>query len=49
MSAPIDDIRSKPDRVLVDIINYVAEYAVTTNISTARFCLLDTLAAASRR
>jgi 2-methylcitrate dehydratase len=45
MSAPISNVRPKPDKVLTDI----ADYATKCNISsseayeTARYCLMDTL------
>jgi len=45
MSAPISNVRPKPDKVLVDIADYVAGYKVTSReaYDTARYCLLDTL------
>ncbi|HEX7271091.1 MAG TPA: bifunctional 2-methylcitrate dehydratase/aconitate hydratase [Casimicrobiaceae bacterium] len=45
MSAPISNVRPKPDRVLVDIADYVASYKIasTEAYETARYCLLDTL------
>jgi len=45
MSAPISNVRPKPDKVLVDIVDYVAKYKITSKeaYSTAHYCLLDTL------
>lgn len=45
MSAPISDSRPSPDQVLVDIVDYVSDYKVTSNLAyeTARHCLIDTL------
>src|ERR1043166_6281631 len=45
MSAPISNVRPEPDKVLVDIADYVAEYAITSKeaYDTARYCLIDTL------
>jgi 2-methylcitrate dehydratase len=45
MSAPISNVRPAPDQVLVDIADYVARYAITSNEAwrTAHYCLLDTL------
>ena len=45
MSAPISNVRPAPDRVLVDIADYVARYAITSDEAyrTAHYCLLDTL------
>jgi 2-methylcitrate dehydratase len=45
MSAPISNVRPKPDKVLVAIADYVSDYAVTSEeaYSTARYCLMDTL------
>ena len=45
MSSPISNIRPKPDRVLVDIADYVTKYKITSKeaMDTARHCLLDTL------
>src|SRR5262245_51213913 len=45
MSAPISNVRPKPDQVLVDIADYVASYKVTSEdaYATAHYCLLDTL------
>src|SRR5690348_11334384 len=44
-SAPISNIRPEPDRVLVDIADYVARYTITSDEAyrTAHYCLLDTL------
>jgi 2-methylcitrate dehydratase len=45
MSAHISNVRPTPDKVLVDIADYVLEYQVTSPLAyeTARYCLLDTL------
>ena len=45
MSAPISNVRPEPDRVLVDIVDYVLNFQVdsTLALDTARNCLIDTL------
>src|SRR5437016_2370416 len=45
VSAPISNVRPEPDRVLVDIADYVAHYRVQSKeaYETARHCLIDTL------
>ncbi|WP_244816780.1 bifunctional 2-methylcitrate dehydratase/aconitate hydratase [Caballeronia sp. Lep1P3] len=45
MSAPISNVRPDPDKVLVDIVDYVLNYDVdsTLALETARNCLIDTL------
>jgi 2-methylcitrate dehydratase len=45
MSALLSNVRPKPDKVLVDIVDYVAKYKITSKeaYSTAHYCLLDTL------
>jgi 2-methylcitrate dehydratase len=45
MSAHISNVRPKPDQVLLDIVDYVARYKVTSKeaYATAHYCLLDTL------
>jgi 2-methylcitrate dehydratase len=45
MSAHISNVRPTPDKVLVDIADYVREYQITSPLAyeTARYCLLDTL------
>jgi 2-methylcitrate dehydratase len=45
MSAHISNVRPKPDKVLVDIVDYVTKYKVTSKLAydTARNCLIDTL------
>jgi 2-methylcitrate dehydratase len=45
MSAPISNVRPEPDKVLVDIVDYVLGYKVdsTLALETARNCLIDTL------
>ena len=45
MSAHISNVRPKPDQVLVDIVDYVVKYKITSKeaYETARYCLMDTL------
>ncbi|MGH8500676.1 MAG: MmgE/PrpD family protein, partial [Burkholderiales bacterium] len=45
MSAPVSNIHPKPDKVLVDIADYVSRYEIKSNeaYDTARICLMDTL------
>ena len=45
MSAPISNVRPRPDKVLTDIADYVTKYRVTSEeaYETARYCLMDTL------
>src|SRR3954449_12835248 len=45
MSAPISNIRPKPDKVLTLIADYTAKYEVKSAeaYDTARYCLMDTL------
>jgi 2-methylcitrate dehydratase len=45
MSAPIPNVRPKPDAVLTQIADYVTGYRVTSKeaYDTARYCLMDTL------
>ncbi|HUF21249.1 MAG TPA: bifunctional 2-methylcitrate dehydratase/aconitate hydratase [Burkholderiales bacterium] len=45
MSAHISNVRPKPDKVLVDIADYVTKYKVSSKeaYETARYCLMDTL------
>lgn len=45
MSHPSSATRSQPDKVLVDIADYVLNYTVqsTSAYDTARYCLMDTL------
>ncbi|NDP41364.1 MAG: bifunctional 2-methylcitrate dehydratase/aconitate hydratase [Aromatoleum sp.] len=45
MSAPISNVRPKPDQVLVDIADYATRYKITSReaYDTARYCLIDTL------
>ena len=45
MSAPISNVRPDPDQVLVDIVDYVLDYEVKSDLAfeTARNCLIDTL------
>ncbi|SAK78360.1 2-methylcitrate dehydratase [Caballeronia glebae] len=45
MSAPISNVRPEPDKVLVEMVDYVLDYEVdsTLALETARNCLIDTL------
>ena len=45
MSAPVSNVRPDPDKVLVDIADYVLDYNITSQeaCNTARLCLMDTL------
>ncbi len=45
MSAHISNVRPEPDKVLLDIVDYVRKYKVTSKeaFQTARYCLMDTL------
>ena len=45
MSAPISNVRSKPEAVLVRIADYATKYTVKSAdaYETARYCLIDTL------
>jgi len=45
MSAPVSNVRPKPDRVLLDIADYVAKHEIRSPdaYDTARLCLMDTL------
>ena len=45
MSAHISNVRPDPDKVLVDIVDYVEKYKVASKeaYETARYCLIDTL------
>jgi 2-methylcitrate dehydratase len=45
MSSHISNVRPDPDKVLVDIVDYVTKYKVTSKeaYDTARYCLIDTL------
>src|SRR6266704_4336962 len=45
MSAPVSNVRPKPDKVLVDIADYVGKYEIESAeaYDTARLCLMDTL------
>ncbi len=45
MSAPVSNVRPKPDKVLTLIADYVGKYKVTSKeaYDTARYCLMDTL------
>jgi 2-methylcitrate dehydratase len=45
MSSHISNVRPPFDQVLVDIVDYVRDYKITSTLAyeTARYCLLDTL------
>jgi len=45
MSSHISNIRPEPDRVLVDIADYVSDFEISSDeaYETARYCLIDTL------
>jgi 2-methylcitrate dehydratase len=45
VSAHISNVRPDPDKVLVDIVDYVEKYKVSSKdaYETARYCLIDTL------
>src|ERR671914_617829 len=45
MSAPVSNVRPKPDKVLTAIADYVSKYEGTSReaYETARYCLMDTL------
>jgi 2-methylcitrate dehydratase len=45
MSAHVSNVRPKPDKVLVDIADYVSQYEIKSAeaYNTARLCLMDTL------
>lgn len=45
MSAHISNVRPQTDQVLVDIVDYVTRYQITSKVAydTARLCLIDTL------
>ena len=45
MSAHISNVRPDPDKVIVDIVDYVTKYRISSRdaYETARYCLIDTL------
>ncbi len=45
MSSHISNVRPTPDKVLVDIVDYVTQYKIKSKdaYETARYCLMDTL------
>jgi 2-methylcitrate dehydratase len=45
MSTPFSNERPQPDQVLVDIVDYVLDYSIQSQLAfeTAHYCLLDTL------
>jgi 2-methylcitrate dehydratase len=48
MSAPISNVRPEPDKVLVEIADYVLQYEIKSReaFDTARLCLMDALGCA---
>src|SRR5262245_8758550 len=48
MSTRISNVRTKPDKVMADIANYVLKYRVKSAeaFDTARLCLMDSLGCA---
>ncbi len=48
MASHISNVRPDPDKVLVDIADYVADYAIESDLAytTARHCVMDSLASA---
>jgi 2-methylcitrate dehydratase len=45
MGSPANNVRPDPDKVLVDIADYVCDYTITAReaYDTARYCLIDSL------
>jgi 2-methylcitrate dehydratase len=45
MGSPVSNVRPDPDKVLVDIANYVSDYQIESSeaYETSRYCLMDTL------
>ena len=45
MSAFASNVRPRPDKVLLDIADYVSRYRIASKeaYETARYCLIDTL------
>jgi len=45
MSSHLSNVRPEPDKVLIDIADYVCNYEITSEeaFETARYCLIDTL------
>jgi len=45
MSSPISNVRPDTDQVIVDIVDYVLDYEIKSDLAfqTAHYCLLDTL------
>ncbi len=45
MSSHVSNVRPAPDKVLVDIVDYVTDYKIKSKdaYETARYCLMDTL------
>ena len=48
MTTPVSNLRPPPDKILVDIAEYAADYIPTSReaIDTARYCFMDTLGCA---
>jgi len=51
MSIHIANVRPRPDKVLTDIADYAAGYAISSKeaYNTARLCLMDTLGCGRER
>ena len=51
MSTHAFNVRPQPDKVLTDIADYAADYAIrsTEAYNTARLCLMDTLGCGRER
>ncbi len=45
MGAPVSNVRPQPDKVLVDIVDYVTDFQIDSDLAydTARNCVIDTL------
>src|SRR4051812_39747653 len=45
MTTYLSNVRPHPDQVLIDIVDYVTQYKITSTeaYETARYCLMDTL------
>ena len=45
MGSHLSNVRPAPDKVLVDIADYVRDYTITSDeaYETARYCLIDTI------
>src|ERR1700716_2147376 len=45
MSTSVSNVRPQPDKVLIDIADYVMDYRISSELAyeTARYCLIDSL------